>query len=88
MGPLLPVVKLGVSVLAGIPVSKIANDIIRNNVTIVTKIDKVKVVTGSVVIGVMISESLSKTTDKLVDTVVSLKNHSKNNEETTEPTES
>lgn len=74
MSPLLPVVKLGVSVLASIPVSKIANDIIRNNVTIVTKLDRVKVTTGGLVIGAMVSQSLSKTTDQLVDTAVALKN--------------
>lgn len=73
MSPLLPVVKLGVATLAGIPVSKIANDIIKNNVTIVTKMDKVKVVTGSVVIGAMISQQVSKTTDMFVDTIVNLK---------------
>lgn len=84
MGPLLPVVKLGVATLAGIPVSKIANDIIKNNVTIVTKMDKVKVATGSVVIGAMISQSVSKTTDMLVDAVVSLKQRTEKSEETEE----
>jgi hypothetical protein len=84
MGPLLPVVKLGVAALAGIPVSKIANDIIKNNVTIVTKIDKIKVVTGSVVIGAMISQQVSKTTDKLVDTLVNIKDRTGKTEETTE----
>ena len=88
MGPLLPVVKLGVATLAGIPVSKIANDIIKNNVTIVTKIDKIKVVTGSVVIGAMISQQVSKTTDMLVDTIVNIKNRAGNPEETTEIEES
>ena len=88
MGPLLPVVKLGVATLAGIPVSKIANDIIKNNVTIVTKIDKIKVVTGSVVIGAMISQQVSKTTDMLVDTIVNIKNRAGNAEETTEIEES
>ena len=73
MSPLLPVVKLGVATLAGIPVSKIANDIIKNNVTIVTKMDKVKVVTGSVVIGAMISQQVSKTTDMFVDTIANIK---------------
>jgi len=82
MGSLLPVVKLGVSVLAGIPVSKITNDIIKNNVTIITKIDRIKVVSGSVVIGAMISQSLSRTTDAFVDTVVTFKNRNKNVEET------
>ena len=78
MGPLLPVVKLGVATLAGIPVSKIANDIIKNNVTIVTKMDKVKVVTGSVVIGAMISQQVSKTTDMFVDAVANIKNRAEN----------
>lgn len=88
MGPLLPVVKLGVAAVAGIPVSKIVNDIIRNNVTIVTKVDKIKVVSGSVVIGAMISQQLSKTTDMLVDSVVNLKNRTENTEEATENPES
>lgn len=88
MGSLLPVVKLGVAVLAGIPVSKIANDIIKNNVTIVTKIDKVKVATGSVVIGAMISQSLSKTTDMLVDTVANIRLRNEKTEETQEIEES
>ena len=76
-----PVVKLGVAALAGIPVSKIANDIIKNNVTIVTKMDKVKVVTGSVVIGAMISQQVSKTTVMLVDTVLSIKQRTDNSED-------
>ncbi len=88
MGPLLPFVKLGVATLAGIPVSKIANDIIKNNVTVVTKIDKVKVVTGSVVIGAMISQQVSKTTDMLVDGIVSLKPNREKTPENTEIDES
>ena len=88
MGPLLPVVKLGVGVLAGIPVSKIVNDIIRNNVTIVTKVDKIKVATGSVVIGAMIGNQVSMTTDTLVDAVVDIKNRVRNSEEIAEIEES
>jgi hypothetical protein len=88
MGPLLPVVKLGVAALAGIPVSKIANDIIKNNVTIVTKMDKVKVVSGSVVIGAMISQQVSKTTDMFVDALVNLKQRAEDSEETIEIEES
>lgn len=87
MGPLLPVVKLATAALAGIPVSKIANDIIKNNVTIVTKIDKVKVVTGSFVIGAMITKALSNTTDAVVDSVVALRHRLKDTEETNETTE-
>jgi hypothetical protein len=88
MGPLLPVVKLGVAALAGIPVSKIANDIIKNNVTIVTKMDKIKVVSGSVVIGAMISQQVSKTTDMFVDALVNLKRSTEDSEETIEIDES
>ena len=88
MSSLLPAVKLGVAMLAGIPVSKIANDIIKNNVTIVTKLDKAKVVTGSVVIGAMISQQVSKTTDALVDAVVDLKNRAGKSDENLEIEES
>ncbi len=86
MSSLLPAVKLGVAVLAGIPVSKITNDIIKNNVTILSKVDKAKVATGSIIIGAMISQSLSRTTDMLVDSVVALK-HRTGKEETPEVTE-
>lgn len=75
MNSLLPAVKLGMAVLASIPVSKIANDIIKNNVTIVTKMDQIKVATGSVVIGAMLSQQVSKTTDMFVDAIVNLKKH-------------
>lgn len=88
MGSLLPVVKLGVAVLAGIPVSKVVNDIIKNNVTIVTQVDKIKVVTGQFVIGAMLTQSLSKTTDNLVDSVVAITQRNKKTEETEETEES
>jgi len=88
MGSLLPVVKLGVSLLAGIPVSKIVNDVIKNNVTVVTRIDQVKVVTGSIVIGGMISQSISRTTDTFVDGIVAFKNRNQKPEETEETEES
>lgn len=87
MSSLLPAVKLGMAVLAGIPVSKIANDIIKNNVTIVTKMDQIKVATGSVVIGAMISQQVSKTTDMFVDAVVNLKQNIGNSDEVVEPEE-
>jgi Holliday junction resolvasome RuvABC DNA-binding subunit len=88
MNSLVPAVKLGMAVLAGIPVSKIANDIIKNNVTIVTKMDQIKVATGSVVIGAMLSQQVSKTTDMLVDAVVNLKQRTGNSEESIEVDES
>jgi hypothetical protein len=88
MGSLLPVVKLATAVLASIPVSKITNDIIKNNVTIVTKMDRIKVATGGVVIGAMLSQQVSKTTDMFVDAVVNLKQRTENSEEITEIEES
>lgn len=88
MGSLLPAVKLGVAVLASIPVSKITNDIIKNNVTIVTKMDQIKVATGGVVIGAMLSQQVSKTTDMFVDTIVNLKQRTGNSEEIIEVDES
>lgn len=88
MGSLLPVVKLGVVTLSSISVGKIVTDIIKNNVTIVTKIDKVKVATGSAVIGAMLSNHISKTTDVLIQDVIILKQHFAKHSETNEIPES
>lgn len=73
MSPVLPIVKIGAGVLAGIPVSKIVTDIIKNNVTVVTKMDTFKVASGSVVIGVMVSTAVKKATDELIDAIVDIK---------------
>lgn len=81
----LPAAKLGVSLLAGIPVTKITNDIIRNNVTVLTKVDHIKVATGSVVIGAMVAQSVSRFTDNLVDEVAAAVKSVRNREETETP---
>jgi hypothetical protein len=88
MGSLLPVVKFGVAALAGIPVTKIVNDVVKNNVTIVTQADKVMVKAGGFIIGSMIAASLKETTDGVVDAVVAIKNRTQKTEETTETEES
>lgn len=83
----LPAVKLGVSLLAGIPVTKITNDIIKNNVTVLTKVDHIKVATGSVVIGAMVAQSVSRFTDNLVDEVAAAVKSVRNREETSDTPE-
>lgn len=88
MFAVLPAVKIGVGLLAGIPVSKITNDIIKNNVTVLTKIDHVKVATGSVVIGLMAAESVRRFTDNLVDEVaLTVKKVRNRNEDSDTPEE-
>jgi hypothetical protein len=63
-------VRLGVHLVSSIGVSKIVNDMIVNNVNIVTKMDAVKVWTGSIVIGSMIAQHASKHVNDKIDAVV------------------
>ena len=70
MGPALPLVKLGIGVVAGIPVSKVLGDVIKNNVTVVTKSDAVKVKFGGWILTTMLAGALSRTTDTIVNNVI------------------
>lgn len=53
------VIKVASQLVAGLGVSKILTDIIKNNVTVVTAADSVKVWTGSLVLSSMIVEQSS-----------------------------
>jgi hypothetical protein len=66
----LPIARLAVHLIAGVGVSKVVNDIIVNNTKILTTADAVKVWTGSVVIGSMISEQAVKHVNGRVDALV------------------
>ena len=55
----LPVAKLAIHLVASLGVTKVVNDIIKNNTTVVTTVDAVKVATGSLVLGSMIVEHAS-----------------------------
>jgi hypothetical protein len=55
----LPVAKLAVHLVASLGVTKVINDIIKNNTNIATTADAVKVATGSLVLGSMIVEQAS-----------------------------
>lgn len=52
-----PMVRLLAQVAGSVGVSKVVNDIIRNNTNIITTADAVRVWCGSVVIGSMIADS-------------------------------
>lgn len=51
-----PYVRLGVHAISTIGVSKVINDIITNNTTVITAWDSFRVATGSFVIGSVIAE--------------------------------
>lgn len=55
-----PVVRLAAQLFASVGVSKVVNDIIKNNTTIVTTTDAVRVWAGSLVIGSMIADNAAK----------------------------
>lgn len=69
----LPIIKLGAQVVGGIGVSKVVHDIIKNNVSVVTTVDAVKVWTGSLVIGGIIVDRsyayISDTVDSVAEFV-------------------
>jgi|GEM_PF-5617892 hypothetical protein len=65
----LPVAKLAVHLVASLGVTKVLNDIIRNNTTVVTTADAVKVATGSLVLGSMVVEKASDHINRQWDNV-------------------
>ena len=64
MSNALPVAKLAVQIVSGLGVSKIVNDIVRNQVTILSTADAVKVWVGSLVISSIIVEQSSNHIDR------------------------
>jgi hypothetical protein len=65
----LPVAKLSVQFVAGLGVSKIVADIVKNNVNVVTTADAVKVWTGSLVLGSIIIEQSSNHVERVANDV-------------------
>jgi len=59
---------------ASIGVSKVVNDIIRNNTTVLTTADAIRVWTGSIVIGSMVADVAAKHVDQRVTEVIEWKN--------------
>lgn len=69
MSSAIPIAKLAVHVVSSIGVSKVVNDIIKNNVTVVTSTDAVKVAAGSIVIGSMVAEKASNHVNERMDAI-------------------
>lgn len=83
----IPIAKLAVHVAASVGVSKVVGDIIRNNVTVVTTADAVKVITGRFVIGAIVAESASKLVNARFNEAAEWYAGRKNEETTDEPVE-
>lgn len=60
MNAVIPIAKLSVHVVSSLGVYKVVGDIIKNNVSVVTKVDKVKVFSGSIVLSSVIADTASK----------------------------
>jgi hypothetical protein len=69
MSNALPVARLAVHLISSVGVSKVINDVIKNNTDVVTTADAVKVAAGSIVIGSMIAEHASKHVNERVNEV-------------------
>jgi hypothetical protein len=83
MFPYLPQAKLAAQIVAGLGVSKIVTDIIKNNVVVTTTLQKVTVGTGSFVLGSMLVDQSAKHIEETAETVASWF-EKRNNETTTE----
>lgn len=70
MSNVAPIAKLAVQLVSSVGVSKVVNDIIRNNTNVVTTADAVKVAAGSLVIGSMIAEHASEHVNNRMESAV------------------
>lgn len=70
MFPYLPQAVFGAKIVVGLGVSKIVTDIVRNNVTVVTTLQKVTVGAGSFVLGSMLMDQTAKHIEETTETVV------------------
>lgn len=80
----LPLIKLATQVAAGMGVSKIVSDIVRNNVPVVTTAQAVTVKVGTFVLGSMLVEQTSNHIENQVNNAVELIEKFKKNNNSTE----
>lgn len=75
-----PMVKVGVHIMSLLGVSKVVNDIIQNNTTIVTTFDAIKVNAGSLVIGSIVADAAANHVEQRINEVTTWLN--RNNPDT------
>jgi hypothetical protein len=66
----MPLTRLVVQLVASVGVSKVVNDVIKNNVTVTSTFQQVNVWTGSIVIGSLIGDVASKHVDDRTTQVI------------------
>jgi hypothetical protein len=59
MSTAFPIIRLAANVVGSLGVAKVVGDVIKNNTNVVTTMDQIKVVAGSLVIGSMIVDHAS-----------------------------
>jgi hypothetical protein len=64
------IVKAGVHLVSALGVTKVMGDIVKNNTTIVTGMDKLLVTAGSLVLGSMVVERASEHVQEQIDSVI------------------
>ena len=84
MLPQLPLIKLATQIAAGMGVSKIVTDIVRNNVPVVTTAQAVTVKVGTFVLGSMLVEQTSNHIETQANNLVQAVEKFKNNKNTEE----
>lgn len=68
----LPAVKVVTQIVASVGAAKIVGEIIKNNVNIVTTLDKILVGTGSFALGSMVGTAVGKHVVETIDEIVTI----------------
>ncbi len=87
MSDVLTIGRIAVHLVSSIGVSKVINDIIKNNTNVVTTADAIKVTAGSLVIGSMIAEQAEKHVTNRIDSAYAWYQERKNEESSVEVTD-
>lgn len=72
MVPSLAIAKLAANIVAGLSVGKVINDIVTNNVAMITTTQKVLAHTGGFIIGSMVVDQACKHVDKQIDSLLDM----------------
>lgn len=79
------VVKLGINIVSSLGVSKVLNDIVANNTTVVTTVDALLVKAGTLVLGTMIVGQASNHVNHTIEGVVAMFNKNDDDKPTETP---
>jgi hypothetical protein len=67
MSPVFPLAKLVIGTASSVGIWKVVGGVVKNNISVVTRVDKIQVWTGTVAISTLISAMASERIEKNID---------------------